>query len=99
MSGDARPGSAAPLSTGRAVLLYTTLRLLLFLLCWVVLLVLGMDGLLAAAAAVLVSSVIGLVALRPQRAALNEAVLARTERKRADSEALRRRLDDDPSAP
>jgi hypothetical protein len=85
MSDPLAPGPA-PMSTGRAVALYTALRLLVFLLCWAVFLVLGLSGLLAAAAAVLASSLVSLVVLRPQRAALNRAALARAERKAAERE-------------
>ena len=78
------PPQSAPLSTGRAVALYTSLRVLVFLLCWGVFLVLGLEGLLAAAAAVLASSIVSLFVLKPQRAALNEAARARMERKLAE---------------
>ena len=79
------PSTPAPLSPGRAVLLYTSMRVLLFLIAWAVLLGLGLDGLLAAAAAVLVSSIVALFVLRPQRAALNAAMLARSERRSGDA--------------
>ena len=57
------------------------------------LLVLGLEGLLAAAAAVLVSSIVGLFVLKPQRAALNPAARARTERKLAERDQARRQAD------
>jgi hypothetical protein len=85
-----RPSTSAPMSTGRAVALYTSLRFLLFLLSFAVLLALGLRGLLAAAAAVLVSSIVSLFVLKPQREALNAAARARMERKLAEREQAER---------
>ena len=84
MSDPLPPASSPAPSTGRAVALYTSMRLLVFLICLAVLLLLGLEGLLAAAAAVLVSSIVSLVVLKPQREALNEAARARLERKAAE---------------
>ena len=64
-------------STGRVVALYLTLRLLLFLVAWLVLALLGVQGVLAPAAAVLLSSLAALVVLRRQREAVTLAVAAR----------------------
>lgn len=80
------PPQPAPMSTGRAVALYTSLRVLVFLLCWVVFLLLGLEGLLAVAAAVLASSIVSIIVLKPQREALNAAARARMERKLAERE-------------
>lgn len=88
------PASARPPSVGRAAGLYTSLRLLLFLLSWLVLVLLGVEGLLAAAAAVLVSSIVALVVLRPQRAMLAAAMAARAEQRTAEQADARARLDD-----
>ena len=68
-------------STGRVVALYLTLRLLLFLVTWLVLALLGVEGFLAPAAAVLFSSLLALVVLRRQREAVTLAVAARAGRR------------------
>jgi CHASE2 domain-containing sensor protein len=92
---DADPQPAAPPpSPARAVALYTTLRLLVFLLSWLVLVLLGLRGFLAPLAAVLVSSVVSYLVLRPQRDDVARAMAARAERG-ADTQARRRRLDGD----
>ena len=83
----------APMSTGRAVALYTSLRVLVFLLCWAVFLVLGLEGVLAAAAAVLASSIVSLIVLKPQRAALNQAARARMDRKLTEREQAPQQAD------
>ncbi len=76
-AGDAAP----PPSTGRIVALYLTLRLLLFLVTWLLLALLGVEGFLAPAAAVLLSSLLALVVLRRQREAVTLAVAARVGRR------------------
>ena len=90
-------------STGRALAVYTGLRVVLFLVAYVVLLLLGMTGFFALGAAVLASALLSLVLLRPQREALAKASVARADAKRAEREERRRRLaqevrQDDPPA-
>ena len=95
---DPAPAPASPgpqLSLGRAFALYTALRLLIFLLCWLALYLLGLRGLLAPAAAVFVSSLISLVVLRGQREAFVRAMAERADRREREREALRRRMDPD----
>ena len=75
------PSAAPAPSTGRVVALYLSLRLLLFLACWLVLALVGVEGFLAPAAAVLVSSLLALVVLRRQREAVTLAVAARAGRR------------------
>lgn len=81
-------------SVGRAFALYTTLRLLLFLAVWVLVQLLVGEPLLAIGVAVLVSAVASIPLLRPYRDDLNRATAARVERRRAERETLRSRLDD-----
>jgi hypothetical protein len=76
-AGDPAPAS----SPGRVVALYLTLRLLLFLVAWLLLALLGVQGFLAPAAAVLLSSLAALVVLRRQREAVTLAVAARAGRR------------------
>ena len=77
----------------RAWLTYTALRLLLLVCVVAVLLVLGVDGFPLLLLALLVSSVLSLFMLGAQRAALVAAQQERTERRAADRQALRDRLD------
>ncbi len=84
---------------GRALLVYTGLRLALLLVCLVVLRLLGLSGLLAAGAAVLLSALLSVVLLRGQRDALTAASIARADQRRADKQARRARLDDPDTRP
>ena len=70
-------------SPGRAFLLYSSLRLLLLLLTFALMLAVGLEGLLAVGAAVLISAVLSVALLRRQRDAFTEASLARAEQRRA----------------
>jgi hypothetical protein len=79
-------------SAGRLVLLYSTLRLLLFLGLWLVLVLLGARALAGALVAAVLASLLSLVLLRKQRDQVSAAVLARHERKRLEREELQRRL-------
>lgn len=63
----------------RAFFLFTTLRLLLFLVAFVLVRLLVDDELLAVGVAVVVSAVVGVPLLRPYRDDLNRALLARRE--------------------
>ena len=82
-------------SPGRALAVYSLLRLALLGVCFVVLrLVLG-DGqpLLVIGGAVLMSALLSLVLLKRQRDAFAEAAGSRAEHRRADRAARRSRLD------
>jgi hypothetical protein len=83
-------------SPGRAFLVYSGLRLALLLVSYGVLVALGLDGLLAVGAAVLLSALLSLVLLRRQRDAFTDASIARADQRRAAREARRARLDDSP---
>jgi phosphate/sulfate permease len=87
---------ATPPSAGRVVLLYTTLRLLLFVALWLVLVLLGASPVAGALVAAVLTSLLSLVLLRKQRDQVSAAVLARHERKRLEREELQRRLDQGP---
>lgn len=82
-------------TVGRAFALYTTLRLLLFLVVWALVQVVVAEPLLAIGIAVLVSAVLSVPLLRTYRDDLNRATAARVERRRAERERLRQGLDDD----
>ena len=90
-------------SPGRAFAVYSALRLALLVVAFVVLRLIVGDGndLLVVGAAVLLSALLSLVLLRPQREAFTRASLARAEQRRAAREARRARLDepDGPQAP
>ena len=78
---------------GRAVAVYTGLRLLLFAGTYVVLRVAGLRGLLALAAALLISSIASPFALRRHREAVAAQLAARHERRQAERDRLRGMLD------
>jgi len=84
-----------PTSPGRAFLHYSTLRLLLLLVTFAVLLAFGLDTLLAVGGAVLISALLSLVLLRRQREAFTAASIARADERRAAKQARRARLDDE----
>jgi len=89
-------GTSRPTSPGRALLVYSLLRLGLLLACYLVLrLLLGGDAspLLVIGAAVLMSALLSVVLLKRQRDAFAEASLARAEQRRAEKAARRSRLD------
>lgn len=87
------PQSANPPGPARAFAVYSGLRLALLLVSVAVLLALGLDGLFAVGAGVLVSAVLSLVLLRPQRDAFTSASVARADRRRAEKADRRTRLD------
>lgn len=87
---DARP--VRPV--GRALALYTTLRLLLFLSVFLLLQLVLQPALLALGAAVLVSALLSIPLLRPWRADLALATAARAERRGAERARARARLDE-----
>jgi len=75
-------------------LLYTALRLLVFIGTAGFFAIFGLNGFPLLLIALLVSSVVSLLVLRPQRQALVAAQAARAERKAAERESLRARLDE-----
>ena len=85
------PGGPTP-SPARAFLVYSALRLALLLVSLAVLMALGLEGLLAVGGAVLMSALLSLVLLRPQRDAFTAASIARADRRREEREQRRARL-------
>ena len=84
-----------PASPGRAFLVYSALRLVLLVVSYAVLRAIGLDNdLLTVGAAVLLSALLSLVLLRPQRDAFTAASVAAADRRRTQREARRARLDD-----
>ena len=83
-----------PTSPGRAFLLYSSLRLLLLLVAFAVLLALQLDTVLALGGAVLVSALLSVVLLRRQREAFTSASVVRAEQRRTARQAQRARLDE-----
>ena len=81
-------------SPGRAFLVYSALRLGLLLVSFAVLLAVGLRGLVAVGAAVLLSALLSLVLLRRQRDAFTAASMARADQRRAERETRRSRLQD-----
>ena len=81
-------------SPGRAFLVYSGLRLALLLVSFAVLTAIGLDGLLAIGAAVLLSALLSLVLLRRQRDAFTSASMARADQRRAERERRRARLEE-----
>ena len=81
-------------SLGRAVAVYTALRGVAFGGTYGLMLVLGMSNFGALFVALVVSSLVALVLLRPQREAVAVALAARSERKRVERERLRSLLDE-----
>ena len=88
-------------SPGRALAVYSLLRLALLAVCFVVLrLVLGGEQpLLVVGGAVLISALLSLVLLKRQRDAFAVAAGSRAEQRRADRAARRSRLDTPESPP
>lgn len=93
------PEVAPAASAGRLWLIYTALRLVVFIGTAGVGLVLGLHGFPLVLLALLVSSIVSLFVLRPQRDALVRAQVARREAKAAERQRLRAALDEPPSPP
>jgi hypothetical protein len=74
--------------------IYTALRLLVFVGTAGLLVIFGLNGFPLLIVALLVSSIVSLVVLRPQRAVLVAAQAARSEQRAAERQALRARLDE-----
>ena len=87
------PTNPPPLTAGRAFLLYSSLRLLILLVVFAVLLAVGVQTVVALGGAVLGSALLSVVLLRRQREAFTNASAARADRRRADRQARRTRLD------
>jgi hypothetical protein len=84
---------AAP-AASRAWLIYTGLRMLVFIGTVGLFLIFGLNGFPLLLVALLVSSIASLFVLRPQRDAVVAAQTARRDQRSADREKLRARLDD-----
>jgi hypothetical protein len=80
----------------RLWLVYTALRLVVFIGTAGLGLILGLNGFPLLLLAILVSSIVSLFVLRPQREALIAAQLARREQRAAARQALRARLAEEP---
>jgi membrane protein implicated in regulation of membrane protease activity len=78
----------------RTWLIYTALRMVVFIGTAGLFAIFGLNGFPLLLVALLVSSIVSLLVLRPQRSALVEAQAARTERRQAERESLRARLDE-----
>ena len=78
----------------RAWAVYTGLRLVVFIGTAGLLILLGLNGFPLLLAALLISSIVSLLVLSPQRAALVRAQVARREERQAQREAVRSRLDE-----
>ena len=81
-------------SYGRQLGRYSLARFALFLLCCVALAAVGLRGLPLVAVALLVSSIVGLFALRGLREGFVDAAAARTQARREEQARLRAQLDD-----
>ena len=79
---------------GRAFAVYTALRAVAFVGAYGLLIVLGVRSIPAIVLALLLSAVVSLVLLRPQRQAVADALAQRTERRAAERERLRGMLDE-----
>ena len=77
-----------------AWMLYTALRMLVFVGTAGLFAIFGMNGFPLLLVALLVSSIVSLFVLRPQRAALVASRAARTEQRAAEHESMRARLDE-----
>ncbi|MBK5307636.1 MAG: DUF4229 domain-containing protein [Frankiaceae bacterium] len=91
---EATPTTRPESSFARAWTLYTLLRMLVFVGAAGFLLLFGFNGLPLLICALIVSMVVSVFALRPQRAALVAAMAARQQRRAAERESLRSRLDE-----
>jgi hypothetical protein len=86
--------ATADRGTGRALLIYSGLRMLVFVGTAGFFAIFGLNGFPLLLVALLVSSIVSLIVLRPQRAVLVAAQAARTERRASERESLRARLDE-----
>ncbi|MFP5220073.1 MAG: DUF4229 domain-containing protein [Actinomycetes bacterium] len=93
-----QPAAEPATGLGRAVVVYTALRLLLFLAAFLVLRLVVDEVLLALGGAVLASALLSIPLLAPYRQRLNAAAADRAERREAERQRRRERLGEDPSA-
>jgi hypothetical protein len=81
-------------SARRTWLVYTLLRLVVFIGTAGFFLLFGLNGFPLLFVSLLVSSIVSLFVLRPQRTALVMAQAARREQRQSERDALRARLDE-----
>jgi hypothetical protein len=81
-------------SLGRALALFTTLRLLVFLVVWLLVALVVDEPLLAVAIAVVISALVSVPLLRGYRDDLNRAAAARGARRQAERDRMRSKLDE-----
>jgi hypothetical protein len=81
-------------TSGRPWLVYSALRLVVFVGTTGALILLGLNGFPLLIVALLVSSIVSLLVLGPQRNAAINAAVARREQRAAERAATRARLDD-----
>ena len=79
---------------GRAFAVYTALRFVAFVGAYGLLLVLGVRSIPAIVLALVLSALVSLVLLRPQRQAVADALAERNERRLTERERLRGMLAD-----
>lgn len=91
----AQDGAARAPRPARLWLIYTALRLVVFIGAAGLGLIFGLNGFPLLLLAILVSSVVSLFVLRPQREALIAAQLAQREQRAAARQALRAPLADE----
>jgi hypothetical protein len=82
------PGAARPW------LIYTALRIVVFVGTAGLLILVGLNGFPLLFAALLLSSIVSLLVLGPQRKAAVDAAVARREARAAERASVRARLDD-----
>jgi hypothetical protein len=92
--GEAGPSGRPIRPVGRAVALYTSLRILLFLVVFLLLQLVMTEPLLALGAAVLISAALSIPLLRPWREDLARSSAAKAERRRLAQAEQRARLDE-----
>jgi UPF0716 family protein affecting phage T7 exclusion len=84
----------APSTSSRPWLVYSVLRLLVFIGTAGFFAIFGLNGFWLLIVAVVVSGFVSLLVLRPQREAVAAAQLTRRERRLAERDEVRARLDD-----
>ena len=78
----------------RALAVYTALRAVAFVGSYGLMILLGLRTIPAIVLALVLSALVSLVLLKPQRQALADAIAARLERREGERARLRRMLDD-----
>lgn len=92
----AEPAATPEPGIGRAVVVYTALRMLLFFAVFLVARLLIDEVLLALGIAVLGSALLSIPLLAPYRQRLNQAARERSERREDERRRRRERLEEDP---